>query len=89
MVQTVEFACYAGNLASISGSARSPGERKDYAFKWASQVAQVFLPGEFHGQRVLMGLQSMESQRVDTTDRLTQTYFVQILNFTESSPYYI
>ena len=68
MVQTVEFACYAGNLASISGSARSPGERKDYAFKWASQVAQVFLPGEFHGQRVLMGLQSRGLQELDTTE---------------------
>ena len=58
-----EFACYAGNLALISGSARSPGERKDYTFKWASQVAQLFLPVEFHGQRSLGGLQSMGSSR--------------------------
>ena len=32
----------------------------------------VFLPGRFHGQRSLEGLQSMGLQRaVDTTERLT------------------
>ena len=41
-------------MGSIPGSGRSPGEGN----------SPVFLPGEFHGQRSLAGLQSMVSQRV-------------------------
>ena len=40
--------CDAGNLGSIPGSGRSPGESK-----W--QPTPVFLPGESHGQRSLVG----------------------------------
>jgi len=35
---------------------RNPGEGNGYPL--------IFLPGEFHGQRSLRGLQSMGSQRV-------------------------
>ena len=35
-----ESACSVGNLGSISGLGRSPGEGKGYLFLW---------PGEFHG----------------------------------------
>ena len=45
-----ESACNVGDPGLIPGSGRSSGE--------------VFLPGEFHGQRSRAGLQSMESQRV-------------------------
>ena len=45
-----ESACNVGDPGLIPGSGRSSGE--------------VFLPGEFQGQRSRAGLQSMESQRV-------------------------
>ena len=44
-------------VGSIPGLGRSPG-----GGNW--QPAPVFLPGESHGQRSLVGLQSMGSQRV-------------------------
>ena len=37
-----EFACNAGDLGSIPGLGKSPGEGKDYPLL-------VFWPGEFHG----------------------------------------
>ena len=45
-----ESACNAGDLGSILGSGRSPGEGND-------NPPLVFLPGEFHGQ-------IMEAQRI-------------------------
>ena len=42
-----EFACNAGDLGSTPGLGRSPEE------DW--QPTPVFLPGEFHGQRGLVG----------------------------------
>ena len=51
-----DSACNAGDLGSIPGSGRSPGERE-----W--QPTPVFLQGESRGQRSLAGLQSMELQR--------------------------
>ena len=41
-----ESACNVGDLGSIPGLGRSPGEAKGYP---------VFLPGEFYGQRSLEG----------------------------------
>ena len=43
-----ESACYAGDLGSIPGLGRSPGEEN-------GNPLQLFLPGEFHGQRSLVG----------------------------------
>ena len=43
-----ESACSAGDLGSIPGSEKSPGEGNGYPF-------QSFLPGESHGQRSLVG----------------------------------
>ena len=51
-----ESACGAGNLASISGSGRFPWRRK-----W--QSTPIFLPGESHGQRSLVGY-SPKSQKI-------------------------
>ena len=54
-----ESACSEGDLGSISELGRSPGEKN-----WLP--TSVFLPGEFHGQRGLMGYSpcSMGLQRV-------------------------
>ena len=41
-----ESACNAGHLGSIPGLGRAPGEGNSYP---------VFLHGEFHGQRCLVG----------------------------------
>ena len=43
-----ESACYAGDSGLITGSGRSPGS------EW--QPIPVFLPGESHKQRSLVGL---------------------------------
>ena len=43
-----ESAYNAGDLGSVPGLGRSPGERE-----WLPMP--VFLPGEFHGQRSLVG----------------------------------
>ena len=47
-----ESACNAGDQGSIPGSERSPGEGN-------GKPTPVLLPGEFHGQGSLLGLQSM------------------------------
>ena len=36
-----EFACNAGDLGSIPGMGRTPGERNGYPLQWASLVAQL------------------------------------------------
>jgi len=41
-----ESACNVGNPSSISGLGRSPGEG-------SGNPLQLFLPGQFHGQRTL------------------------------------
>ena len=51
----------ARDTRSIPGSGRCPGEVSG---------TPVFLPGGFHGQKSLAGLQSMGSQR-DTTEQLS------------------
>ena len=43
-----ESACNVGDLGSILGLRRFPGDGKDYP-------TPVFWPGEFHGQRSLAG----------------------------------
>ena len=43
-----ESACNAGDMGSIPRSGRSPGEGN-------GKPTPVFLPGEFHGQRTLVG----------------------------------
>ena len=43
-----ESACNAGDLGSIPGLGRSPGEGN------SNPTTPVFLPGEFHGQKSLV-----------------------------------
>ena len=59
-----ESACNAGDPVSIPGSGRFPWRRK-----WLP--TPVFLPGEFHGQRSLVGYSPWGHKGSDTTERLT------------------
>ena len=58
-----ESACGAGDLGSISGLGRSPGEGKGYPL-------QVFWPGEFHGLCSPWG-----RKESDTTEQLSLNYW--------------
>ena len=58
-----ESACKVGDLSSIPGLGRSPWRRE-----W--QPTPVFLPGEFHGQRGLVGYSPWDCRELDTTERL-------------------
>ena len=59
-----ESACNEGDPGSVPGLRRSPWRRE-----W--QPTPVFLPGEFHGQRSLVGYSPWSHKRSDTTERLT------------------
>ena len=56
-------ACNEGELGSIPGSGRFPWRRK-----W--QPTPVFLPGESHGRRSLVGYSPRGRKESDTTERL-------------------
>ena len=58
-------ACREGDLGSIPGSGRSPWRK-------ARQPTPVFLPGEFRGQRSLVGSSPWGRKESDTTEQLTQ-----------------
>ena len=57
-----ESACNAGDLGSIPGSGRSPGEGN------GNPPLLVFLPGEFHGQRNLAGYSPWGGKDLDSTE---------------------
>ena len=59
-----EFTCNVGDLGSIPGSRRSPGEGR----KWLPTPA--FLPGEFHWQKSLEGYNPCDSKELDMTEWL-------------------
>ena len=60
---------------SIPGSGRSPGERE-----WLP--APIFLPGELHGQRSLVGYSPWGCKESDITEQLTLHYtkFLNTIN---------
>ena len=58
-----ESSCNAEDTGSIPGSGRFPGEGR--------QPIPVFLPGESHGQRSLVGRSSRGHKESDVTERLT------------------
>ena len=58
-------ACNAGELGLIPGLGISPREGNSNT---------VFLPGEFHGQRRLVGYSPWGCKELDMTERLTHTY---------------
>ena len=61
-----ESACSAGDLDSILGVGKIPWRRE-----W--QPTLVFLPGEFHGQRSLVGYSPWGCKESDMTERLSLT----------------
>ena len=80
-----ESACSAGDLGSIPGFGRSPGEGN-------SHPTQVFWPGEFHGQRSLAGYSPWGHKESDTTEWLSlywgqgQSYFGPKIYLSNCSP---
>ena len=60
-----ESACSAGDASLIPGLGRTPWKR-------AWQSILVFLPGESHGQRSLMGYSPWGCQESDTTETTEQ-----------------
>ena len=63
-----ESACNAGDLGSIPGLGRSPGEGN------GNPLQLLSLHGEFHGQRSLAGYSPWGHKESDTTERLTHTH---------------
>ena len=69
MAQTVKkFAYNGGDLGSIPGLGRSPGEGNSYL------LHPVFLPREFHEQRSLEGYSPWSHKQSDMAERLSHTY---------------
>ena len=62
-----ESACNVGDLGSIPGLGRSPGEGHGHPL-------QVFLPGESHGQMSLVGYSSQGCKESDVTEQLTLSF---------------
>ena len=62
-----ESACNAGDLGSIPGSGRFPWRRK-----W--QPTPVFLPGESHEQRNLVGYSPWGCKELNETKQLIHTH---------------
>ena len=63
-----ESACNAGDPSSIPQSGRSPGEGDGYTL--------VFFPGEFHGQRSLVGYSPWGNKESDMTERQHFHFFM-------------
>ena len=63
-----ESACNAGDLGSIPGSGNIPWRR-------AWQPTPIFLSGEFHGQRRLVGYSPWGRKESDMTEYLTWTQY--------------
>ena len=61
-----ESACNAGDPGSTPGLGKSPGEGKGNSL-------QCTYPGEFHGQRSLMGYSPWGHKESDMTERITLT----------------
>ena len=64
-----ESACNAGDLSLVPGLGGSLGEGNGWLF------TPVFLPGESHGQRSLVGYSPWGYKELDTTEQLTLSLF--------------
>ena len=64
-----ESACSAGDLGTIPGSGRSPGEES-----LPGKSTPVSLPGKSQGQRSLMGCSPWGHKESGTTEQLTHTH---------------
>ena len=66
-----EFTCSAGDMGSIPGLGKSPGEGTGYPLQYSCLVEKemaVFLPGESCGQRSLVGCCAWGHTESDTTE---------------------
>ena len=73
-----ESACNAGDLGSIPGSGRSPGEENGNPF-----------PGKFHRQRSLAGYSLWGCRELDRTKQLTHTTSIHIFLATILSSFFV
>ena len=64
MAESKESACNAGDPGLIPGPERCPGEVNVLP-------TPVFLPGEFHRQRSLVGYSLWDCKELDMTEQLT------------------
>ena len=64
-----ESACNAGDRGLIPGSGRYPGPRREWL------PTPVFLPEEFHGQRILLDPSPCGHKKLGMTEQLTLTFF--------------
>ena len=64
--------CNAGDLGSIPGLGRCPGEGNGSPLQYSFFFffTPVFLPGKFHGRRSLVGYRPWGCKESDTTERL-------------------
>ena len=69
-----ESACNAGDLGSILGLGRFPVE--------VLQPPPIFLPGEFHGQRSVVGYNPWSCKKLDMTERLS-LHFTRTILFSQ------
>ena len=67
-----ESVCNAGDLGSIPGLGRSPGEGRRLP-------TPSFLHGQFHGQRSLVGYSPWGHKELDMTEQLTPSLLANIL----------
>ena len=75
----VESACNAGDPGSLSGWGRAPGKGNGYP-------TPVLLPGEFHGQRSLVGFSPWGHKEVDVTEQLTLSLSTSLELLPKSAP---
>ena len=68
--------CFRGWPGRVAARLSRPGLAPDYLTSWRRkwQPTQVFLPGEFRGQRKLAGYSPWGCKELDTTERLTHTH---------------
>ena len=72
-----ESACSVGDMCLIPGSGRSPGEGNDYPVECL--LSLVFLLGEFHGQRRLVGYSPWGHKELHMTEQLKFTLPIDII----------
>ena len=62
------YACNAGDLGSIPGLGRPPGEGKGNPLPFSSQENPIFLLGKSHGQKRLGGCSPWGHKELDTIE---------------------
>ena len=60
---------------SVLGVIRDEKKQRGFIpWRWQWQSTPVFLPGEFHGQRILAGYSPWSLKELNMTEQLTHTY---------------